>query len=282
MINLVIISGLSGAGKTYTISNFEENGYSIVENIPLSLIPAFLDELIRDKTDKKVALSVPIFDALKTYQIAKARDGFNVTFVGLFCSKEVLLERYKLTRRIHPLQHSGISLSDAIDKETEKMLSFKEEFSHFIDTSKLTNGDLRKYLYTNIFSNHDAKLSVNFISFGYKKSVPQDVEMVFDVRLLPNPYWVLELRNLCGLDEPVKNFIFSAPETSEYIRRIVEYLDFYLPKLVEAGRKSTTIGIACSGGQHRSTYVAKFLADYFSDNYVTNVIHRDTSELNDR
>ncbi len=274
MVNLVIISGLSGAGKTYTISNFEENGYSIVENIPLSLIPAFYDELSKDKKDK-VALSVPIFDADETYHLAKERKDFDVTFVGLFCSKEVLLERYKLSRRIHPLQHSGISLSDAIDKEAEKMLLIKEEFSHFIDTSKLASGDLRKYLYTNIFTNKDAKLSVNFISFGYKKSVPQDVEIVFDVRLLPNPYWVPELKNLCGLDEPVKEYVFGAKETGEYLKHVIEYLDFYLPKLEESGRKAATIGIACSGGQHRSVAISEYLKNYYSKRYNTSVNHRD-------
>lgn len=274
MINLVIISGLSGAGKTYTISNFEENGYIIVENIPLSLIPAFYDELIKYNREK-VALSIPIFDAEEAFKLAKARKEFNLTFVGLFCSKEVLLERYKLSRRTHPLQHSGISLSDAIDKETEIMLSIKEQFTHFIDTSKLASGDLRKYLYTNIFTNKDAKLSVNFISFGYKKSVPQDVEIVFDVRLLPNPYWVPELKNLCGLDEAVKNYVFGAKETGEYLKHVIEYLDFYLPKLEEAGRKSTTIGIACSGGQHRSVAISEYLKNYYSKRYNTNVNHRD-------
>lgn len=275
MVNLVIISGLSGAGKTYTISNFEENGYSIVENIPVSLLPAFYDELSKDKGDKKVALSVPIFDAKKAYDLAKERKDFVITFVGLFCSKEALLERYKLSRRIHPLQHSGISLSEAIDKETEEMLKIKEEFSHFVDTSKLANGDLRKYLYTNIFTNKDAKLSVNFISFGYKKSVPQDVEIVFDVRLLPNPYWIPELKNLCGLDEPVKDYVFNSKETSEYLKHVIEYLDFYLPKLEESGRKSTTIGIACSGGQHRSVAISEYLKNYYSKRYNTSVNHRD-------
>lgn len=273
MIKLAIITGLSGAGKTSAIALFEENGYSIVENIPISLIPSFYDEILKgDNT--KVALSTSIFNAEEAYKIACERD-FDVTLVGLFCSKETLLERYKLSRRIHPLQHQGLSLVNSIDKETEKMLSYKDMFTNFLDTSKMSAGDLRKYLYVNIFSDSERLMTVNFISFGYKKAVPQDVEIVFDVRLLPNPYWIPNLKPLCGLDEPVKDFIFNAKETKEYLEHVTAYLDYYLPKLAESGRKSVSIGISCSGGQHRSVAISEYLKNYYSKRYNTNVNHRD-------
>ncbi|MCR5332857.1 MAG: RNase adapter RapZ [Bacilli bacterium] len=274
MINLVIISGVHGAGKTVALSSFEENGYVIVDNIPHVLLDDFFKSLIDGKY-KKVALSIPLEYCQEAYESAKQFKEFNITFLGLYCSESVLLERYKLSRRVHPLEHQGLSLVEAIKKDDELMLKMKEKFTHFIDTSKTSPQEFRKYLNVNIFSPKERKLTVNFISFGYKKSVPQDVEIVFDARLLPNPFWVPALKEKTGLDKEVVNYIFSRKETEEYLKHVTEYLDFYLPKLEESGKKSTTIGIACSGGQHRSVAISEYLKKYYSKRYNTNVSHRD-------
>lgn len=276
MIQLAIITGASGAGKTYALSTFEENGYFVIDNIPLTLMDKLFNEFVHDQ-DKyaKVALSVHLSDAQGVFDLSKKYKQFAVIFLGLGCSKEVLLERFKLNRRVHPYQTSGMSLNDAIDLDLKNILALREEFTHFVDTSKLTTGQLRKYLYANIFANEENKLCVNFISFAYKKSVPQDVEMVFDARILPNPYWVSELKDLCGLDEPVKKYIFDSPVATEYLNRVISFLDYYLNFADEKGRKIISIGIACSGGQHRSVAVSEYLKNYYAKKYNTSVSHRD-------
>lgn len=274
MVNLVIISGVHGAGKTVALASFEENGYTIVDNIPNVLVKALFESIINEKK-QKVALSVPLDYCLDVYETAKQFKELKVTFLGLFCSESVLLERYKLSRRVHPLEKEGVSLSDTISNEVKLMLSMKERFTHFVDTSKINPLELRKYLNANIFSPKDSKLTVNFISFGYKKSVPQDIELMFDVRLLPNPYWIPELKNKTGLDKEVVEYIFSFDETKQYLKHVIEYLDFYLPKLEESGKKAATIGIACSGGQHRSVAISEYLKNHYAKRYNTSVSHRD-------
>lgn len=276
-IDLILISGVSGAGKTYTLSCFEENGYLIMENIPISLIDNLYEEFENNINKyKKVALSISLNDAKNAYIKAREFKDISVTFIGLDCSKEVLLERYKLSRRIHPLQtNDGLTLDESINIEKNNILQIKDYFTHYIDTSKFSLGDLRNFYVHNIFDIDEKKMVVNFISFGHKKSVPQDVEMVFDVRILPNPYWVNELKTLTGLDKNIVDYIFSFPITNEFLSKIISYLDFYLDKVEKSGRRMITIGIACSGGQHRSVVVAEYLKKYYQKTYNTYLMHRD-------
>lgn len=276
-INLAIISGVSGAGKTYTLACFEENGYHIIENIPSSLLNnLFIEFLNNPEKYQKVALSISLDEAKEAFNIASKFNDIETTFIGLDCSKEVLLERYKLSRRIHPLQiDNRLSLSDSIDSEKEKISLLRDLFTHYIDTSKFSLGDLRNFYLNNVFSIKSNKLTVNFVSFGYKKSVPQDVESVFDVRILPNPYWVNDLKELNGLDKPVIDYIMSFDITKEYLNKLISYLDYYLSEVSKAGRRMITIGIACSGGQHRSVMVAEYLKKYYQKAYNTYSMHRD-------
>lgn len=276
-INLVIVSGVYGAGKTYTLSCFEENGYKIIENIPLSLIKNLCKEFLSNPLKyKKVALSIVLEDAKEAYLIIKEFKDIDLTFIGLDCSKEVLLERYKLSRKVHPYQITKtISLNDSIDLDKQKMESIRNLCTHYIDTSKFSIGDLRKLYLNSIFNPMDTKMVVNFVSFGYKKSVPQDVETVFDVRILPNPFWIKELKELSGLDKEVKDYIMSFDITKEYLKHLTSYLDYYLKHVNESGRKMITIGIACSGGQHRSVMVAEYLKNYYGKVYNTYSMHRD-------
>ena len=273
MVNLVIVSGVHGAGKTTALSAFEENGYVIVDNIPQGLLNDFYHEVIKSKF-KKVALAIPLESYKEAYELARKYPEIHSIFLGLFCSENELLERYKLSRRIHPLTLDGTPLNEAIAKEIKQMLSMKEMFTHFVDTSKVTAAEFYGYLKANLFTDKENALTVNFISFGYKKSVPQDVELVFDARMLPNPYWVPELKELTGLDKPVIDYIFSFKETKEYLDHVIEYLDYYLDVLQKSGKKSATIGIACSGGQHRSVAISEYLKKHYSKKYNTYVTHR--------
>lgn len=276
MMNLVLITGVSGAGKTTCLQTFEESGYYIVDNIPSAVVETLL-ETFKKKPAKysKVALSVNLGSAKKVFDIVSKDKNFILDFVGLDCSYESLTERFRLSRRLHPLQACGYTLEQSLRKDFEDIKSIRDLFTFYIDTSKITQADLRRYLYQNIIREKGDGFVVTFVSFGYKKTVPQDIETVFDVRILPNPYWVPELRDLTGKDEKVRDYIFDSEVTKEYLRHVIEYLSYYLPKLKEQGRKNAFIGVACSGGQHRSVAIADYLSKYFSKQYATAVNHRD-------
>lgn len=275
-IKLAIITGLSGAGKTCTLSSFEENGFLIIENVPNSLIDNLFKEFKNNPNSyTKVALSVRLMNVSKVIELAKTYAEIDLCVVVLDCSKDVLLERYKLSRRIHPLQLEGKTLEESIDFEKENIRKLKEIADYYIDTSKFTPNDLKKYLIDNVFEDNDKKMSVNFVSFSYKKSVPQDVESVFDVRILPNPFWVKELKELTGLDKKIVDYILSFDVTHVYLKKLTDYLDFYLDEVKKTGRKLLTVGITCSGGQHRSVMVAEYLKKYYEKTYNTFSMHRD-------
>jgi RNase adapter protein RapZ len=278
MKEVAIVTGVSGAGKTITMYIFEENGFYPVENVPLPLIPALFEEIVKNDNKKKIVISLPLAYAKQAVEVAKQVKGINLICLGLDCSKEVLLQRFKLNRRVHPLQNRGLTLNQAIEQDRNNLNDMRDLFTHFVDTSKFGASDLRKYIYGSIFTAKDSRLVVNFISFGYKKSVPQDVEMVFDTRILPNPYWEASLKDLDGLDKPVVDYIFASPITKEYLKHVISYLDYYLDMLEKAGRKMTSIGIACSGGQHRSVAISEYLKDYYSSKYNTNTSHRDLTK----
>lgn len=275
MIELVILTGVYGAGKTSAIQCFEEAGYFVSDNIPAAVVDSYLNEIEKDpKTYTKVALTVESSIALKAYEIAQKHKQISVKFVGLTCDEPTLNERYRLSRTMHPKQSKGESLEEAIKQDIQRIKQMTDYFDFYIDTSKTSNNELRNYIFDYIIGSKN-KFTVSFYSFGYKISVPQDIETVFDVRLLPNPYWVSELKNLCGLDKEVKEYVLNAPETKEYLKHVISYLDFYLEKLKNAGRNHASIGIACSGGQHRSVVIAEYLANYYGAKYLVSVSHKD-------
>ncbi len=278
MAKVVIITGVCGSGKTTALYTFEEAGYYVVDNIPLTVAEPFFDTISKNKKYENVALSVPLEIALQTYEIAKNYKDFDLYFVGVTSSRESLNERYRLSRKRHPLQSKGLTLDKAIQKDYNSFEAVRESFTNVFDTSKLDQKEFEKLIYNTVLGESAEKFSVMFMSFGYKKSVPQDIETVFDVRLLPNPYWVAELRELTGLDEPVKDYVLNAPETRSYLAHVTNYLNYYLEELKKSGKRHASIGIACSGGQHRSVAIAQYLADFYSKKYRTSVSHRDVNK----
>lgn len=275
MVKLVIITGAAGAGKTIAMQAFEEAGYFITDNIPVAVANEYFNEISKNsKKYSKVALSVKLESALETFNLSKDHPEFDVQLIGLTCSAEMLNQRFRLTRKLHPEQVNGLSLDNCIASDLKIIREIRDHFDLYIDTTKLSKIDLRNLLFDScIGSKH--KFSVSFYSFGYKISVPQDIETVFDVRLLPNPYWVPELKNLTGLDKEVQDYVLNAPETKGYLKHVIEYLDFYLEELKKNNRNHASIGIACSGGQHRSVAIAEFLAKYYSEKYPVSVHHKD-------
>lgn len=275
MTELVIITGVYGAGKTTAVLAFEEAGYFITDNIPVGVVETYLTEIAKNpERFPKVALTVDLEYAEETYKIAKKHPEFKLKFFGVTCEESELIERYRLSRKLHPKQPRGVPLEEAIRSDIKMIRKLTDLFDVFIDTSKISKKDLRNRIYEGIIG-ENKKFFVAFSSFGYKVAVPQDIETVFDVRLLPNPYWVPHLREKTGLDEEVREYVLKAPETQEYLKNIIKYLDFYLEELKNNERNHAHIAIACSGGQHRSVVIAEYLAEYYSKKYQTSITHKD-------
>lgn len=278
MKKVVIITGVYGSGKSTALYTFEEAGYYVIDNVPLPVLKTLFETISSDKKYDKVAIAIPLEFANESYEISKNYKDIEVYFLGMTCSREVLNERYRLSRKRHPLQSQGYTLDQALQRDYKLLESVRENLTHFIDTSKLSKIDLAKTIHTSVMGINGDKFSVMFMSFGYKKSVPQDIETVFDVRLLPNPYWVPELKELNGLDKEVKDYVLNAPETIKYLKHVIKYLDYYLEELKKSQKGHANIGIACSGGQHRSVVIAEYLNEYYSKKYETNVSHRDLKD----
>lgn len=274
MIQLVIVSGAYGAGKSSAAQAFEEGGFFVTDHIPVGVVDAYFNELVKNEEKyPKVALTVDLENAKDTFLLAKKHPELSIIFLGITCDAQTLNERYRLSRKLHPKEAKGISLEEAIKSDLEYIRKLTDYFDILLDTSNMTKKSFRDKIFEGIIG-IEKKFTVSFFSFGYKVSVPQDIETVFDVRLLPNPYWVPELREKTGLDQEVKDYVLNAPETKEYLKHVIAYLDFYLEELRKNDRKHASIGIACSGGQHRSVAIAEYLKNYYSHKYFTFVTHK--------
>lgn len=275
MIEVVIVTGVAGSGKSTALYTFEEGGYYVIDNVPLDIVKPLFDTISKNLRYEKVAVAVPLDIANETYQIAKGYKKFHVSFLGITCTRDALNERYRLSRRRHPLQSQGYTLDQALERDYSLLERVQENLTSFIDTSKLDKKEFSSIIQSSIMGLKDGNFSVMFMSFGYKKVVPQDIETVFDVRLLPNPYWVSELKDLTGLDKKVQDYVLNKKVTKEYLKHVIDYLEYYLEELKKNGKEHANIGIACSGGQHRSVTIAEYLAKHFSKKYNTHVTHRD-------
>ena len=285
MNRIIVLSGVSGSGISSSKSTFEEEGFFIVDNPPYEIIPALLQSFEK-RSDKihNFCLVLNISETRKDLEIIKKNKNFKVKTILLTANKQELIKRYALTRHAHPRSiNENLPLEKAIDKDIEEANSLAPDMDLTVDTTSITIKSLRKFIreFVNA-SNSEKELIVNFISFGFKNGTPSGLDMVFDVRSIPNPYWNADLKELTGYDDKVIEFLIKHPQTKTLLNRITTFLSSQLHEVLEAGRSSYNVGIACSGGQHRSTFVAKYLADYFSDTYITNVIHRDTASLNER
>lgn len=282
MRELFILTGPSGAGLSTSKYVFEELGYYIVENAPYQLTKDLLDVYITSHQNNKGLVLIPnIMYTQKILDCAKKDKRYKTTFILLDASKEAILERYTLTRHDHPRATiQKITLQKAVELDAQQAELLSSEADIHIDTTKLKAPQLRKELYNRLENKEHHSTKITFLSFGLKNGIPAGIDNVIDVRVLPNPYWVENLAHLTGKDQEVIDYINSFPITKEFLHRLVEYLGFVLEEVDKKERPSYTIGIACSGGQHRSTYVAEYLKDYFKEKYDVSVIHRDMPDLN--
>lgn len=282
MKELFILSGPSGSGVSSSKFVFEELGFYVIDNAPSSVTQPILDEYAKNKTVKGVCLMPRINGAKKVLDIAKKDPRFHVTFILLTTEKDELIKRYALSRHAHPRSIlDNISLEEAIDLDVKEALSLANVVDYEIDTTKLTTKELRINLYNKLQGKDTDNITkITFLSFGLKNGIPVGLDAMFDVRIIPNPYWVASLAPLNGGDQEVIDYIMSFDVTKKLLKDIIDYLEFYISEMQKTGRASYTIGIACSGGQHRSTFVANYLRDYFKDKYHVESYHRDSPELN--
>lgn len=267
-MEFLIITGLSGGGKSQAADIIEDLDFYCVDNMPAALIPRFAELCAATKGRyEKVALVTDmrekngvdeIFSALK---MLKEMDfGYKILFME--AENPVIIKRYKETRRPHPLKQKGDSIDDSIARERELMQPIRDAADFIVNTSHLTLGQLQNELYT-LFSGNaaDRPISLNVMSFGFKYGMPLDADLVFDVRFLPNPYYVESMRRHSGLDEDVRDYVFGFAQTKEFMAKLTDMIEFLLPQYIEEGKYSLTIGIGCTGGRHRSVAIAEALGD---------------------
>lgn len=281
MKQVVLLTGAAGSGLSSAEYVFEELGYFVSKNIPTSSLNHVLDSFLEDKNlTKMVVISHAVY-AKESIEILLNRNDLDYKIIVLTCDTQELNKRYTLTRKVHPrCVTEKCSAEEAIKKDEDSVSQILEYSSFVLDTTSISIKQLRSYLYQYLANyKEDKSLSVTFMSFGLKNGIPQGIDMFIDVRTLPNPYWVDELKELTGGDKRVIDYINSFKETEININNIINYIDKHLLE-VKKQRNAYVIGVACSGGKHRSTYVANLLKEHFKDKYLTSVIHRDTRELN--
>jgi UPF0042 nucleotide-binding protein len=278
----VILSGLSGAGKTQALDVFEDAGFFCIDNLPPELVPTLVDLLRREGS--KVHRVAVVCDARGGEyfgqlgaMLEKLRErAVDYRLVFLEASNETLVRRFKETRRRHPLGGDS-SVLDAIRAERRLLSGLREQANLIIDTADLSIPQLRAMLNDELISEgRQAAMVVAFVSFGYKFGIPIDADLLFDVRFLPNPYWEQELRPLTGLEAPVREYVLMSAGSDEYFAHLLPLLDFLLPRYAAEGKAHLTVGIGCTGGKHRSVTIAEYLVEqYRRKGFYAIVRHRD-------
>ena len=264
-MRLVVVTGMSGSGKSTVMKMLEDSGYYCVDNLPVKLIDKFIDLVTENNTElSKVAMGIdsrsdlPFKEVEKTLnQLKKQKIRIEILF--LESDDKVLLKRYKETRRLHPLSFDG-SVEEGIAKERELLGGIKKLSDYVIDTSNLLTRELKEEI-DRIFveGKQYNSLMVNIVSFGFKNGIPQDEDLVFDVRFLPNPFYVDSLKNLTGLDEPVQDYVMGYKEAGEFLDMLENMLRFLIPNYVKEGKYQLVVAIGCTGGHHRSVTLANKL-----------------------
>ena len=278
---LIIITSPNGAGLSSSRYVYEENGFFITENPPSDSVESILKAYKGFNNNfTGFCLMVNIKAAKEIKEVVeKYKDDFDLSFILLVATKESILSRYALTRHVHPRSIAeGISLENAVDADLVDAKELTPLADYVIDTSSLSVKELRKALLAQLDGELEEKSNITFMSFGIKNGIPLGLDMVLDVRYLPNPYWVDDLKELTGNDQEVIDYLMSYPETQKLLDKYVDFLTYVLSEVKRTGRPSYNIGLACSGGQHRSAFVANYLANHFKNDYSVRVLHRDTSQ----
>lgn len=282
-MSFLLVSGLSGSGKSIALHALEDSGFYCIDNLPARLLPHLAQQIQQSGNQPidNVAVGIDVRnreflkglpDALK--ELSQA--GINYQIIFLEADDAILIKRYKETRRKHPLTDEDVSLLEGISLEKSQLNPLSSNATLRVDTTFTTPHQLRQQILDFANSSNSDRLTLLFRSFGFKHGTPLDADYVFDIRCLPNPYWQTELRQYSGLDEPVIEFLEKQTEVHEMFDSICAFLEKWLPSFIQENRSYLTIAIGCTGGQHRSVYLTDRLASYFSDKGIhTQVRHRE-------
>jgi len=286
MPRLVVVSGRSGSGKTSALNILEDVGFDCIDNLPPSLLPDLIKQLNSERINEDLRLAVGIDARNLVGDLNKLPDilagleasGIEVSVIFLQARRNDLIRRYSETRRKHPLSNETVSLPEAIDLEAKILSPILNISDRNIDTSGLSLHQLRDLVKNTIVPNSPEHMAILFESFGFKKGLPDASDFIFDVRCLPNPYWKQELRRLTGYDEDVIEFLESQVDVAAMLSDIIGFLTRWIPKFQANNRSYLTISIGCTGGQHRSVYIANRLQEYFSKEHsLVQVVHKELS-----
>ena len=285
-MKLVIISGRSGSGKSIALHVLEDLGYFAIDNLPIGLLSQLPDNL--PGSNNLVAVSIdarnivtdpsgvqPHFEKLKS-------QGYDARIIYLDSDDGTLIDRFNATRRKHPLSSEKVSLAEALIKEGNLLEQIAEQADLRVDTSNLSIYDLREIITQQLESSESkTNVAIQFQSFGFKRGIPKDCDFIFDVRCLPNPYWETHLRGYTGLDQPVIDFLEQDFSVRAMVSDVAGFLEKWLPSIIASSRSYITVGIGCTGGQHRSVFVAEQLTDKFKHQHPQTLVrHRDLSLAN--
>lgn len=278
---LIIITGMSGAGKTVAIQSFEDLGFFTIDNLPPALLPTFI-KLMRDsgKSMKRVAAVMDLrggdfFDSLiDAIDDLSKETNVSITVLFLEAENQTLVSRYKETRRSHPLSPGGLVLG-GIKKERDMLSDLQGRAQYIYNTSGMTPRQLKERIITDFSSKTSNVFTVNVMSFGFKHGMPIDADLVFDVRFLPNPYYIEELNPLSGLDERVSSYVLKWQETQTLLEKLTDLLQFMIPQYKNEGKAQLVIAFGCTGGQHRSVTLAEYYGKLLAENNKVIVTHRD-------
>lgn len=284
-MRFVIVTGMSGAGKSTALKMLEDMGYFCADNLPVPLIPKFAELLSVPGTEmNKAALGVDIrsgqsFKELERVLSELDEAGLTYEILFLESSDDVLIKRYKETRRFHPLSGSNQRVDKGIAEEREKLSFLKEKANYLLDTSHMLTRELKGELNKIFVENKEYKnLYITVLSFGFKYGIPSDADLVFDVRFLPNPYYIEELRSKSGNDKEVRDYVMENEKSREFLEKLTDMIEFLIPNYVAEGKTQLVIGIGCTGGKHRSVTLANALYETLQENeenYGVRIEHRD-------
>lgn len=287
-MEFVIISGMSGAGKTSALHIMEDIGYYCVDNIPTSLLQT-LYKLCKDSSDKamkRVAVVVDVrgngdyevmYDDLENFK--KNNEGVSILYID--AKVDSLIVRYKETRRRHPLTErlKDGSVDAAVKEEQRLLVPVKTLADYSIDTTFMSIKQLRERIISMFLENSSNSIMITFMSFGFKYGIPLESDLIIDVRCLPNPFYIAELKEHTGLEKCIQDYVLDSEETQEFVKRLIDWLDYSLPLYLKEGKSELVVGIGCTGGKHRSVTIAELLDNYFMEKgYKCIVQHRDVKK----
>ncbi len=270
-MKLLIVSGLSGSGKSIVLDTLEDCGYYCIDNLPIALLAGFVSQVMQDdeSTYEKTAIGIDARNQSKsllrfTDILSTIREqGIQCEIIFLQAEEDILLKRYSETRRKHPLTSPKVALKEALGIEKEMLKAVLRHAGIVLDTSRTSVQQLRELIKNQVEKTNDQHLSLQFQSFGFKHGVPLDVDFIFDARCLPNPYWDIKLRGFTGKDQPIVDFLKKSDSAQELFQDICTFLERWVPRFDVDNRSYLTVGIGCTGGQHRSVYLVEMLVKHF-------------------